>query len=75
LAYGAGTPSTPSAGEDGNGSWDDSPLFKAKPEKFDLEGTLDRVVITHQSSVNDGGLLSLPPLEGVGFPPPLMTVD
>ncbi|MDZ8263869.1 MAG: DUF499 domain-containing protein [Nostoc sp. ChiQUE01b] len=43
LAYGTGTPSTPSAGEDGNGSWNDLSLFKAKPEEFDLEGTLDRV--------------------------------
>ncbi|XHR83804.1 MAG: ATP-binding protein [Gloeotrichia echinulata GP01] len=63
LVYGTGTPSTPSAGEDGNGSWDDSPLFKAKPEEFDLEGTLDRVFNELGDFIQDNGVQGIESLE------------
>ncbi|MBC1220973.1 ATP-binding protein [Nostoc sp. UCD121] len=63
LAYGTGTPSTPSAGEDGNGSWDDSPLFKAKPEEFDLEGTLDRVFNELGDRIQDNQVQGIQSLE------------
>ncbi|ODG96207.1 AAA family ATPase [Nostoc sp. KVJ20] len=63
LAYGAGTPSTPSAGEDGNDSWDDSPLFKAKPEEFDLEGTLDRVFNELGDRIQDNQVQGIQSLE------------
>ncbi|MBO3463981.1 AAA family ATPase, partial [Aetokthonos hydrillicola CCALA 1050] len=43
LVYGTGTPSTPSAGEGREGFSKTPSIFKAKPEVFDLEGTLDRV--------------------------------
>ncbi|OYE01178.1 ATP-binding protein [Nostoc sp. 'Peltigera membranacea cyanobiont' 232] len=63
LTYGTGTPSTPSAGEDGNGSWDDSPLFKAKPEEFDLEGTLDRVFNELSDRIQDNQVQGIQSLE------------
>ncbi|MBN3957901.1 DUF499 domain-containing protein [Nostoc sp. NMS8] len=63
LPYGTGTPSTPSAGEDGNGSWDDSPLFKAKPEEFDLEGTLDRVFNELGDRIQDNQVQGIQSLE------------
>ncbi|MBD2166422.1 ATP-binding protein [Calothrix membranacea FACHB-236] len=63
LVYGTGTPSTPSAGEDGNGSWEDSPLFKAKPEEFDLEGTLDRVFNELGDLIQDNGVQGIESLE------------
>jgi Protein of unknown function (DUF499) len=63
LVYGTGTPSTPSAGEDGNGSWDDSPLFKAKPEEFDLEGTLDRVFNELGDRIQDNQVQGIQSLE------------
>jgi hypothetical protein len=43
LTYGTGTPRTPNGSEKISDSWDDSSLFKAKPEEFDLDGSLDRV--------------------------------
>ncbi|MHC5720879.1 MAG: hypothetical protein ACYTX0_54885, partial [Nostoc sp.] len=43
LTYGTGTPRTPNGREKIGDDWDDLSLFKAKPEEFDLEGTLDRV--------------------------------
>lgn len=43
LTYGTGTPRTPNGSEKIGDDWDDLSLLKAKPEEFDLEGTLDRV--------------------------------
>lgn len=63
LVYGTGTPSTPSAGEDGNGSWDDLSIFKAKPEEFDLEGTLDRVFNELGDFIQDNGVQGIESLE------------
>jgi hypothetical protein len=63
LAYGTGTPSTSSAGEDGNGSWNDLSLFKAKPEEFDLEGTLDRVFNELGDRIQDNQVQGIQSLE------------
>ncbi|MHC5777958.1 ATP-binding protein [Nostoc sp.] len=63
LAYGTGTPSTPSAGEDGNGSWDDLTIFKAKPQEFDLEGTLDRVFNELSDRIQDNQVQGIQSLE------------
>ncbi|MDB9333052.1 DUF499 domain-containing protein, partial [Nodularia spumigena CS-591/04] len=43
LTYGTGTPRTPNGKEKIGDSWDDLSLLKAKPEEFDVEGTLERV--------------------------------
>jgi len=43
FANGAGTPSIPTTRDNESTSWEDLPLIQAKPEEFDVEGTLDRV--------------------------------
>ncbi|MBD2302327.1 ATP-binding protein [Nostoc sp. FACHB-190] len=63
LAYGTGTPSTPNGKEKTGDSWDDSPLFKAKPEEFDLEGTLDRVFNELGDFIQDNGVQGIESLE------------
>jgi hypothetical protein len=63
LVYGTGTPRTPNGSEQTGGSWDDSPLFKAKPEEFDLEGTLDRVFNELGDFIQDNGVQGIELLE------------
>jgi hypothetical protein len=63
LSYGTGTPGTPSAGEDKNASWDNLTIFKAKPEEFDLEGTLDRVFNELGDRIQDNQVQGIQSLE------------
>ncbi|WP_146195914.1 hypothetical protein [Nostoc commune] len=42
LTYGTRTPRTPNGSEKIGDDWNDLSLFKAKPEEFDLQGTLDQ---------------------------------
>ncbi|BAY49792.1 AAA family ATPase [Scytonema sp. HK-05] len=63
LSYGTGTPGTPSAGEDKNASWDNLTIFKAKPEEFDLEGTLDRVFNELGDRIQDNQVQGIKSLE------------
>jgi Protein of unknown function (DUF499) len=43
LTYGNGTPRTPNGKEKIDDSWNDLSLFQAKPEEFNLDGSLERV--------------------------------
>ncbi len=63
LTYGTGTPRTPNGSEKIGDDWDDSPLFKAKPEEFDLEGTLDRVFNELSDRIQDNQVQGIQSLE------------
>lgn len=63
LTYGTGTPRTPNGKEKTGDDWDDSPLFKAKPEEFDLEGTLDRVFNELSDRIQDNQVQGIQSLE------------
>ncbi len=63
LTYGTGTPRTPNGSEKIDDDWNDSPLFKAKPEEFDLEGTLDRVFNELGDRIQDNQVQGIQSLE------------
>ncbi|WYL96159.1 MAG: DUF499 domain-containing protein [Gloeotrichia echinulata IR180] len=63
LTYGTGTPRTPNASEKIGDDWDDLSLFKAKPEEFDLEGTLDRVFNELGDRIQDNQVQGIQSLE------------
>ena len=63
LTYGTGTPPTPNGKEKTGDDWDDSPVFKAKPEEFDLEGTLDRVFNELSDRIQDNQVQGIKSLE------------
>lgn len=63
LVYGTGTPRTPNGSEKIGDSWNDLSLFKAKPEEFDLEGTLDRVFNELSDFIQDNGVQGIESLE------------
>lgn len=63
LTYGTGTPRTPNGSEKLGDEWDDLSLFKAKPEEFDLEGTLDRVFNELSDRIQDNQVQGIQLLE------------
>lgn len=63
LTYGTGTPRTPNGSEKIGDDWNDLSLFKAKPEEFDLEGTLDRVFNELSDLVQDNQVQGIQSLE------------
>lgn len=63
LIYGTGTPRTPNGSEKIADDWDDLSLFKAKPEEFDLEGTLDRVFNELGDRIQDNQVQGIKSLE------------
>lgn len=63
LTYGTGTPRTPNGSEKIGDDWNDLSLFKAKPEEFDLEGTLDRVFNELSDRIQDHQVQGIQSLE------------
>lgn len=63
LTYGTGTPRTPNGSEKIGDDWNDLSLFKAKPEEFDLEGTLDRVFNELGDRIQDNQVQGIKSLE------------
>ncbi|MBW4617375.1 MAG: DUF499 domain-containing protein [Desmonostoc vinosum HA7617-LM4] len=63
LTYGTGTPRTPNGSEKIGDDWNDLSLFKAKPEEFDLEGTLDRVFNELSDRIQDNQVQGIQSLE------------
>ncbi|MHC5755922.1 MAG: ATP-binding protein [Nostoc sp.] len=63
LTYGTGTPRTPNDSEKIGDDWNDLSLFKAKPEEFDLEGTLDRVFNELGDRIQDNQVQGIQSLE------------
>ena len=63
LTYGTRTPRTPNGREKIGDDWDDLSLFKAKPEEFDLEGTLDRVFNELSDRIQDHQVQGIQSLE------------
>ncbi len=63
LTYGTGTPRTPNGSEKIGDDWNDLSLFKAKPEEFDLEGTLDRVFNELSDHIQDNQVQGIQSLE------------
>lgn len=63
LTYGTGTPRTPNGSEKIGDDWNDLSLFKAKPEEFDLEGTLDRVFNELSDRIQDNQVQGIKSLE------------
>ena len=63
LTYGTGTHRTPNGSEKIGDDWNDLSLFKAKPEEFDLEGTLDRVFNELSDRIQDNQVQGIQSLE------------
>lgn len=63
LSYGTGTPRTPNGSEKIGDDWDNLSIFKAKPEEFDLEGTLDRVFNELGDLIQDNQVQGIKSLE------------
>ncbi|MBD2772245.1 ATP-binding protein [Iningainema tapete] len=63
LTYGTGTPRTPGGSENKDDSWNNLSLFKAKPEEFDLEGTVNGVFNELSDRVHDNKVQGVQSLE------------
>ncbi|MEA5526714.1 ATP-binding protein [Nodularia spumigena] len=63
LTYGTGTPRTPNGKEKIGDSWDDLSLLKAKPEEFEVEGTLERVFNELGDFIQDNQVQGIKSLE------------
>ncbi|AFZ28383.1 putative ATPase (AAA+ superfamily) (plasmid) [Cylindrospermum stagnale PCC 7417] len=63
LTYGTGTPRTPNGSEKIGDDWDDLSLFKAKPEEFDWEGTLNSVFTQLEDCIKDNQVQGIKSLE------------
>jgi Protein of unknown function (DUF499) len=59
LTYGTGTSRTPSGSENPGGSWNITPLFKTKPEEFNLEGTVNGVFSEFSDRIHDNKVIGI----------------